>query len=315
MRRLASRQAHEVVDLGRVAARRHEMTTMTASANTARATIATRQSSMRRSSAIMDGKDDEDKPGPSPSEIVLKGGGAVAAATAGIALGGAVGAVVGAFLGSVAPDAVTKLLALLRAREERVARAYLNNLLNDDSDSSEGARERAEKLASSEAGARVIADHMRKLASVVDEAILPALAALGREYTTASKPIDRFFRSATSLLTALSADEALAVRAIFEAGTADNRSDPFVIALSAGKGRFGAPGEGLVSIEWLVPTEGPRIPVECTPVTLGLLDELRRSGIASVGYGGYYGVSSGPNIAVVSKETALRMLTHLKWLR
>lgn len=266
----------------------------------------------------MSGDEKKDKAGAGGGELVVRAAAAGVAVAAGVALvptiGSPLATVLGGVFGTLFPDLISALEGMIRGANERKAEKYFRSLLVDDATEDE-ARGRVEGFQKRENAAAVIAAHARELANTIDEAVIPAIAALSRDYALRDAPPDRFFRNATSLLSALSADEALAVRAIFEAGTAEGRSDPFVIALSAGKGRFGAPGEGLVNIEWLVPSEGPRIPVECTPVSLGLLDELRRSGIASVGYGGYYGVSSGPNIAVVSKETALRMLTLLKWVR
>jgi len=257
--------------------------------------------------------DPKDKPGPSAGEIVLKSAGGLVAVGAGSAVGGFPGALVGGWLSTVLPDLVSRLLAALRAREERRATEYLSHLLGDDATSEDEARARIEAMTSSEDGAQAIVRHVRELAAMTDPALIPALAALAREYMLAGKSPDRFFRNATRFFTGIVRIEALGLGRVLAKGKWPGVPETFAIVLRAGREGEWPCTVANVTEEWAGDSAKlfARVPV---PFGFEFLAELRGCDLA---FGGHTGTdcASGPDIALVRRDVALRLAALLRWVK
>jgi len=174
--------------------------------------------------------------------------------------------------------------------------------------------ERLDARTSHDGANDVVMESIRALLDVVDDAAVPLLGRLARQYLTEQRPVDWFFRGMANTLRELTGAEISALRAV--AGQYDAMPSVFEIAL-------GTPEQQSNSIKLMEVLEAAELgePVEVSMRvhrgkggSIGLhvgaarlISVLKRHGLAHESHAGSWGSSSGPTICVMTKATLYRV--------
>lgn len=191
-------------------------------------------------------------------------------------------------------------------------RAWFEGWLRDDTSTVEQARDEFVRQLETPGVRDAIFDHLRRIEEAIDEAALPLLGALAREYARANRRPDAFFRNATRFLAELDAPMIADASKLIEATLAAAGAAPRVLLRVGTKGKLSnamAPGASVFTFTKYFGADDDGEPVKLGELATAyaLFDAMRRHGIGQAGYGGYMDLVSGPHVVVVEPETLKRL--------